>query len=130
MVAVAATWNDPAKGRKVPVPPLSRSSQLLAQFVPLLIPAVVFPLALHIAQEQFLWSVTIVTVSFAAAGGRLFVVQKQLVASSDELQKNLSLLQGITEGTTDAVFVKDLEGRYLMINSAGARFLGRTAKEV
>src|SRR5208282_3376800 len=42
----------------------------------------------------------------------------------------LSLLQGITEGTTDAVFVKDLQGRYLMINSAGARFLGRSIEEV
>ncbi len=27
------------------------------------------------------------------------------------------------EGTTDSVFVKDLQGRYLMINPAGARFL-------
>ena len=130
MIAIAATWNDPAKGRDLPAPHLSRSAQLLAQFAPLLIPAIVFPLALRVAQEQFLWSVALVTVSFAAAGGRLFVVQHQLVASSDELQKNLSLLQGITEGTTDAVFVKDLEGRYLMINTAGARFLGRKVEEV
>jgi PAS domain S-box-containing protein len=50
--------------------------------------------------------------------------------NSGELQKNLSLLQGITEGTTDAVFVKDLKGRYLMMNSAGARFLGRSVDGV
>ena len=104
--------------------------QLLAQFSPLLIPAIVFPLVLQIAQEQFLWSVLLVMVSFAAAGGRLFVVHSQLLYSSQELQKNLSLLQGITEGTTDAVFVKDLQGRYLMMNSAGARFLGRSVEEV
>jgi len=130
MIAIAATWSDTAKGRDVPAPPLSRSAQLLAQFAPLLIPAIVFPLALHIAQEQFFWSVTLVTVSFAAASGRLFVLQNQLLVSSRELEKNLALLQGITEGTTDAVFVKDLEGRYLMINSAGARFLGRTPEQV
>ena len=110
--------------------PRSHGLQLLAQFSPLLIPAIVFPLVLLIAQEQFLWSVLLVMVSFAAASGRLFVVQNQLLISSQELAKNLSLLQGITEGTTDAVFVKDLEGRYLMINSAGARFLGRTVDEV
>jgi len=130
LVVIAATWNDPAKGQDVPVPPLSRSTQLLSQFAPLLIPAIVFPLALHIAQEQFLWSVILVTVSFAAASGRLFVVQNELVISSQELQKNLSLLQGITEDATDAIFVKDLEGRYLMINSAGAGFLGKTVAEV
>ena len=38
--------------------------------------------------------------------------------------------KGITEGTTDAVFVKDLQGRYLMMNSAGAGFLGRSVEEV
>ena len=64
------------------------------------------------------------TVSFAAASGRLFVVQNQLLHSSRELQKNLSLLHGITEGTTDSIFVKDLQGRYLMINSAGRTSAG------
>jgi PAS domain S-box-containing protein len=53
-----------------------------------------------------------------------------LLVSSHELQKSLSLLQGITEGTTDAVFVKDLRGRYLMMNTAGARFLGRSVQEI
>ena len=90
----------------------------------MLIPAIVFPLVLSIAREQFLWSVVLVMVSFAAAGGRLFLVQNQLLISTRELEKNHALLQGITEGTTDAVFVKDLEGRYLMVNPAGAGFLG------
>ena len=90
--------------------PHSRRLQLLAQFSPLLIPAIVFPLVLGIAQEQFFWSVVLVLVSFAAASGRMFFVQNQLLISSRDLQKNLALLRGITEGTTDAVFVKDLAG--------------------
>ena len=127
-IVLAGTWNE---GEESSAPaPLSRKLQLLAQFSPLLIPAVVFPLVLSIAQEQFLASVVLVTVSFAAAGGRLFVLQNQLVVSSRELEKNLALLQGITEGTTDAVFVKDLAGRYLMINTAGARFFGLIPEEV
>src|SRR5271165_5786674 len=103
---------------------------MLAQLSPLLIPTIVFPLLLSIAQEQFVWSVLLVMVSFAAAGGRMLVVQNQLLVSSRELEKNLALLRGITEGTTDAVFVKDLQGRYLMMNPAGAGFLGRTVEEV
>jgi two-component system, cell cycle sensor histidine kinase and response regulator CckA len=128
LIVIAGTWND----REEPVgrESLSHGVQLLAQFSPLLIPAIVFPLVLSIAQEQFFWSVVLVMVSFAAASGRLFVVQKQLLVSSRELQENLGLLQGITEGTTDAVFVKDLNGRYLMMNSAGARFVGRSVDDV
>jgi len=130
LAGLAASWNDSESGLLENSPPLSRGAQLLAQFAPLLIPAVVFPLALSIAQEQFGWAIALATVSFAAAGGRLFLVQNQLLISSQELEKNLSLLRGITEGATDAVFVKDLEGRYLMINSAGSRFLGRPVTDI
>jgi two-component system cell cycle sensor histidine kinase/response regulator CckA len=129
VAGLAATWTDSEQHLPEAEPRLT-SLQLLAQFLPLLIPAIVFPLVLRIAQEQFLWSVVLVMVSFAAAGGRMFSVQNELLVSTRELQKNLALLQGITEGTTDAVFVKDLQGRYLMMNPAGARFLGRTVDEV
>jgi PAS domain S-box-containing protein len=46
------------------------------------------------------------------------------------LREQHNLLQAIIEGTTDAVFVKDLQGHYLMINSAGARLLGRSVDEI
>jgi PAS domain S-box-containing protein len=53
--------------------------------------------------------------------------RKQAEAS---LQQSYDLLRAVIEGTTDAVFVKDRQGRYLMINTAGARFLGKTVAEV
>src|SRR5262249_47317668 len=46
------------------------------------------------------------------------------------LQRSYDLLRAVVEGTTDAVFVKDREGRYLMINDAGAAFLGKSVAEV
>ena len=48
----------------------------------------------------------------------------------DELEKNRALLQGIIEGTTDAVYVKDIEGRYLLLNGAAQIFTGRKAEDV
>lgn len=36
-----------------------------------------------------------------------------------------NLLNTIVEGTADAIFVKDLQGRYLLINQAGAQMIGR-----
>ncbi len=48
----------------------------------------------------------------------------------DQLRQNYSLLVAVTEGTSDAVFVKDLRGCYQMINSAGAAFLGRAPEAI
>ena len=50
--------------------------------------------------------------------------------AEDALDQTHALLRGIAEGTTDAIFAKDLQGRYLMINTAGARFLGRPVDEI
>ena len=128
LIVLPATWDLREDGPGTEI--RSNSLHLLALFAPLLIPAIVFSLLLGIAQEQLAWAVVLVLVSFAAAGGRMFVIQRQLLISSRELRKNLALLRGITEGTTDAVFVKDRNGRYLTINSAGAAFLGRSVREI
>ncbi len=70
------------------------------------------------------------------AAGRLthFVgVQRDVTAARaarEELQASHALLSAIIDGTPDAVFAKNLEGRYLLINRAGAAFLGRTPDEV
>src|SRR2546430_1199336 len=34
------------------------------------------------------------------------------------------------EATPDAIFVKDLEGRYVLVNEAAARFLGKSPDEI
>jgi PAS domain S-box-containing protein/diguanylate cyclase (GGDEF)-like protein len=45
-------------------------------------------------------------------------------------QASYNLLQAITQGTTEAIFVKNLQGRYLTINPAGARILGKAIEEI
>src|SRR5262249_9087602 len=50
--------------------------------------------------------------------------------AEESLRQSYDLLRAVTEGTTDAVYVKDRLGRYLMINTAGACFLGKTIAEV
>ncbi|MDQ3041055.1 MAG: PAS domain S-box protein [Acidobacteriota bacterium] len=49
--------------------------------------------------------------------------------AQDALEATNNLLNGLIEGTPDTVFVKNLDGRYLMMNSAGAGFLGKTPEE-
>ena len=50
--------------------------------------------------------------------------------TEDELHKTRSLLQAVVDGTSDAVYIKDLNGRYLMFNEAAARAVGKSAEEV
>jgi PAS domain S-box-containing protein len=46
----------------------------------------------------------------------------------DELRRTSEIFRSILEGTTDAVYTKDLQGRYQLINSAGAKAVGYSAE--
>jgi PAS domain S-box-containing protein len=50
--------------------------------------------------------------------------------AEEELQRTANLLRAVADETTDAVFVKDRNGRYLLMNEAAARFVGKSAAEV
>ncbi len=50
--------------------------------------------------------------------------------AEEELKVRHSLLVGVMEGTTDAVFVKDVEGRYIIINEATSRAMGKSVNEI
>lgn len=47
-----------------------------------------------------------------------------------DIDRANSLLRAIAEGTTDAVFVKDRNGKYLLFNQAAAGFVGRPVSDV
>lgn len=47
-----------------------------------------------------------------------------------ETYKNFSLINAIIEGTSDYIFVKDLDSRYLMVNTSGAKLLGVSPYEL
>lgn len=48
----------------------------------------------------------------------------------EDLRQTRNLLHGIIEGTPDVFFMKDKEGRFLVINPAGASLFGRKAEEI
>ncbi|MFQ5713937.1 MAG: PAS domain S-box protein [Candidatus Scalinduaceae bacterium] len=50
--------------------------------------------------------------------------------TKEELEKSFNLLNAVIEGTTDIVFVKDLQGRYLMVNSAVVNVIGKSKEEI
>ena len=53
-----------------------------------------------------------------------------LRAEVSALREQCAMSESVIEAVPDAVFVKDLRGRYVMINTAGARLLGKPAREL
>ena len=46
------------------------------------------------------------------------------------IQNASDILLAVIDATPDAIFVKDLEGKYVLVNEAAARFVGRTPEQV
>ena len=46
------------------------------------------------------------------------------------IPNSFDILQAVIEATPDAIFVKDLDGRYVVVNEAAARFLGRPPADI
>lgn len=46
------------------------------------------------------------------------------------IPNSFPILQAVLQATPDAIFVKDLEGRYVLVNEAAARFLGKSPAEI
>lgn len=62
--------------------------------------------------------------------GQLDTSHHRAQAETAEKQRALQLLDAIAKSSDDAIFAKDERGRYLLINDAAARFMGRPASEL
>ena len=46
------------------------------------------------------------------------------------IPNSYDILQAVIEATPDAIFVKDLDGRYVLVNEAFARFIGKSTVDI
>lgn len=59
--------------------------------------------------------------------GRLDAAHRREQAQAEEKARALELLTAIAQSSSDAIFAKDEQGRYLLVNDAAARYMGRPA---
>ncbi|MFN8441884.1 MAG: PAS domain S-box protein [Caldilineaceae bacterium] len=59
---------------------------------------------------------------------RQYLDQQQQIQQA--LEESNTLLQGVIHGSNDGIYVRDLEGRYLLVNEIGAAILGFTPQEM
>ncbi len=46
------------------------------------------------------------------------------------IPNSFDILQAVIDATPDAIFVKDLEGRYVLVNAAFIRFIGKLHEDI
>jgi two-component system, sensor histidine kinase and response regulator len=57
-------------------------------------------------------------------------LEMRVIERTQQLRRSTELLQAVMDGATDAIFLKDTAGTFLIFNKAAARFIGRPAEEV
>ncbi len=61
---------------------------------------------------------------------RLDAAYARELGEAHEKRRALQLLDAVVRASSDAIFAKDTEGRYILVNDAAARCLGKTPAEV
>jgi PAS domain S-box-containing protein len=130
-LVTATDWTElPRPQLRVPEKTLVRRRLLLTHVLPLIFPVLVVAMAANIAPTQLKIAALAVLLSLATSYARLLLTHGELRRSAEALRDHHQLLNAIIEGTTAATYVKDLQGRYLLMNSAGAAFVGKSAAEI
>ncbi len=127
-VVLAFTWNW--KEEPTTVSTSRRPSTLSLGIASLIVPMVLLAIGFRAFSTSPGFWASLMVASFAVASVRLLVVQSRQKRTLAELHSSMELLHSIVEGTSEAIYLKDRDGRYLLINTAGARYLGRTVNEI
>lgn len=107
-----------------------RRSFVWLQMAPIVVPLAMLGISLNtFSSSPFVWA-SLMVGSFAVASVRLLITQSRQERAYADLQAGNELLHSIVEGTSEAIYLKDTEGRYKLINAAGARYMGRSPEEV
>ena len=102
----------------------------LTHVASLVFPLMVLFMAAGIAENALLIAVVLVVISFGCSVARIVFAEHELLMAARELQESNALLKSVFEGTGDALFIKDLEGRYVIVNQTFANLVEMTADQV
>jgi PAS domain S-box-containing protein len=102
----------------------------LIHIVPMVFPLVVLLMAAGIAEKQLAVAAVMVVASFTCSSARIIFSEKQRRQSEIALEEKNALVKSVFEGTGDAVYIKDLEGRYVIVNPAFARYFEKPVDQI
>lgn len=124
LILLAVTWNDaPEEASNERLGPI-RMQSLPLHLASVLGPLMVALIALRISPASPVLAVTLVGASFACSSARFLITQDRQDSAAAALRSSRDLLQAVLEGTTETVYVRNPEGRYLFANRAARQALG------
>ena len=83
-------------------------------------------------QEKHWFSMAVTPLNHTLMGGAVIAHTEisEIKLAHEALSKHQTILEAVINGTRDAVYVKDMEGRYLLMNSAAALVVGKRVEDV
>jgi PAS domain S-box-containing protein len=96
----------------------------------LLFPLIILLMAAGVAEKQLLLAAIFVTLSFACSIARILFSEQQQLDAAKALEERNALLKSMFEGTGDALFIKDLNGHYVIVNEAFASLMNVPAEQL
>src|SRR5215813_5072690 len=129
-VVVALTWNWSSDVGVQPGDVGWRRRFMVFYWAPVVVPLVVLAICSRMMSFAPTLSTAWIVTTFTIASLRLLATQFRQEHALSGLHRSNNLLRSVIEGTSEAIYLKDAEGRYLLMNRAGARFLGRTPEEI
>jgi two-component system, cell cycle sensor histidine kinase and response regulator CckA len=127
---LAASWR-PLSDYEVSPPRKTTWARLaITNFALALVPLFVMFGSVHFSAQWHSVGIAIFVFSASCYAARLVLYQHQQTNATAALQENTTLLRAVSAGTTEAIYVKNPAGRYLLINEAGAQAVGRPIQEI
>ena len=102
----------------------------IAHAVSLVFPIIVLLMAAGIAEKQFATAIVLVLLSFSCSLARVLFAEHQQRQASLELKENYALLTSVFEGTGDGLFIKDRDGRCMIVNKTFAELFDATVDDI
>src|SRR5262249_41070625 len=119
----AATWVDRSPEFEIRKP-RTRMQTLPLHLASILGPLFVALIGMSISAGRPVLAATLVLISFGCSSIRFLITQDRQDVAITELQRSRDLLHAGVEGTADAIFARDRDGRYILANRAARNILG------
>ncbi len=125
MIWGAVSWTDvPYTPAEIAARSRDRRGQLPLYVASMLGPLMVAMIALPMSPYAPVMAGLLILGAFSFSGIRLWLTQNIQDRASQELRSSRHLLEALVQGTTEAIYIRDLEGKYLLANRAARKLLG------
>ncbi|MBI2682048.1 MAG: PAS domain-containing protein [Acidobacteriales bacterium] len=130
LIISAITWKDEWRHVEVETPKRTRRQVLPLHLAPVVGPLMILWVTSRMSASAPTMAALLVGSSFVLASIRFLITQERQDRVTNELRRNRDLLEAIIEGTTEVVYLRDLEGRYVLVNGTACKVLTRTREEI